>query len=139
MIEAGEAICQHIPGGAVDAAVGQRLIETLTPMNLDVALAVEQELQTRLDEADALRQQQVERARYEAELARRRYLRVDPWKRIGMRSYGACKPLRKRMNVTGTPTDGYSIRSTRLLYVRSRVIFRAYGITQRRPLGNASA
>lgn len=81
-IEAGEAICQHIPGGTVDAAVGQRLLETLTPMNLDVALAVEHELQARLDEVDALRQQQVEHARYEAELARRRYLRVDPDHRL---------------------------------------------------------
>ena len=47
-------------------------------MSLDVTLAVEQELQARVDEADALRHQQVERVRYEAELARRRYLRVDP-------------------------------------------------------------
>jgi DNA-binding transcriptional regulator YiaG len=35
-----------------------------------------------LDEADALRHQQVERARYEADLARRRYLRVDPDHRL---------------------------------------------------------
>jgi hypothetical protein len=43
---------------------------------------VQQELQSRLDEADRLRQQQVERARYEAELARRRYVRVDPDNRL---------------------------------------------------------
>ena len=35
-----------------------------------------------MQEADALRQQQVERARYEADLARRRYQRVDPDNRL---------------------------------------------------------
>ena len=44
-------------------------VEAVTPITLEVALAVQQELQSRLDEADRLRQQQVERARYEAELA----------------------------------------------------------------------
>lgn len=50
----------------------------LTPVTLEVALAVQEELQQRLDEADRLRRQQVERARYEADLARQRYLQVDP-------------------------------------------------------------
>lgn len=81
-IEHGEPICQHIPGTGIDEKVGDMLIEALTPVTIDVALAVQQELQTRLDEADRLRQQQVERARYEAELARRRYLRVDPDNRL---------------------------------------------------------
>jgi hypothetical protein len=47
-----------------------------------VAFAVQPELQSRLDEADRLRQQQVERSRYEADLARRRFLRVDPDNRL---------------------------------------------------------
>jgi hypothetical protein len=45
-------------------------------------LAVQQELQTRREEADALRKQQVERARYEAELARARFMQVDPRNRL---------------------------------------------------------
>ncbi len=81
-IEHGEAICQHIPGAAIDEAIGNILVEAVTPVTLEVALAVQQELQSRLEEADRLRQQQVERARYEAELARRRYLRVDPDNRL---------------------------------------------------------
>lgn len=81
-IEHGEPICQHIPGAAIDDAVGNILVEAVTPMTLEVALSVQQELQSRLDEADRLRQQQVERASYEAELARRRYLRVDPDNRL---------------------------------------------------------
>lgn len=81
-IAAGQPPCQQIPGAAIDAAVSELLLATLTPMTLEVTLAVEQELQARLDEAEALRGQQVERARYEAELARRRYLRVDPDHRL---------------------------------------------------------
>ena len=47
-----------------------------------MALAVEQEVQARCAETDALRRQRVERARYEAELARRRYMSVDPDNRL---------------------------------------------------------
>lgn len=38
---------------------------------------MQHELQARLDEVERLRNEQVERARYEAELAQRRYMRVD--------------------------------------------------------------
>jgi DNA invertase Pin-like site-specific DNA recombinase len=81
-IEKAEPVCQRIPGLPLDDAVGEVLIELINPVALEVALAVEQELQARLEEADRLRRQQVERARYEAELAQRRYLRVDPDHRL---------------------------------------------------------
>ena len=54
----------------------------MTPLTVELTLAIQQELQARMAEADRLRRQQVERARYEAELARRRYLRVDPDHRL---------------------------------------------------------
>lgn len=81
-IERGEPVCQHVSGPSIDAAIGQLVIEALSPLALEVTLAVQQELQTRWAEADALRAKAVERARYEAELARRRYLRVDPDNRL---------------------------------------------------------
>jgi DNA invertase Pin-like site-specific DNA recombinase len=74
--------CQFIPGGAIDEAVGKLLIDTMTPMALELTMAVQSEIQTRLDEANKLRDKQVERARYEAELARRRYMQVDPDNRL---------------------------------------------------------
>ena len=74
--------CQKIPGASIDAAVGKLLLEAMTPMAVEVALAVRQEIQARLDDADRLRLQQVERARYEAECARRRYMHVDPTNRL---------------------------------------------------------
>ena len=51
-------------------------------MTLEVALAVQHELQQRLDEADQLRRQHVERARYDADLARERFMQVDPKNRL---------------------------------------------------------
>ena len=81
-IEHGKPICQQVPGTAVDEAMGALLLEKFTPVTLDVALVVGQELESRQAEADALRRQQVERARYEAELARARYMEVDPKNRL---------------------------------------------------------
>jgi hypothetical protein len=69
-------------GDGIDDAIGELLIESMKPAALEVALAVQQELQSRIDEADSLRHKQVERARYEAELARRRYMQVDPDNRL---------------------------------------------------------
>jgi DNA invertase Pin-like site-specific DNA recombinase len=81
-IEHADRICQNISGASVDAAIGALLLDLLTPLSLEVALAVQQELQQRLDEADRLRRQQVERARYQADLAQQRYLQVDPRNRF---------------------------------------------------------
>ena len=81
-IDDGGPRCQTIPGAAVDHAVGDLLLDTLTPHALEVALTVQAELDTRAAEADALRRQHIERARHRADLARRRYLTVDPDNRL---------------------------------------------------------
>jgi len=81
-VEQSEPVCQSIPGGGVDEAVGKLLVQSVTPLALEVALKVQEELQTRLDEADRLRQQHVQRAQYEADQARVRYMRVDPNNRL---------------------------------------------------------
>ena len=81
-IQNGEPICQCIPGASIDAAVAKLLLEVVTPMAVEVALAVQEEIQARALETDALRRKQVERACYEAELARHRYMRVDPNNRL---------------------------------------------------------
>ncbi len=81
-IENAEPLCQRVLGGDLDRALGDLLVEAVTPLALEVAFAVQEELRARGDEANRLRHQQVERARYEAELAQRRYLRVDPDNRL---------------------------------------------------------
>jgi DNA invertase Pin-like site-specific DNA recombinase len=81
-IENAEPSCQRIPGAEVDRVLSDMLLELVNPVALDVALMVQEEVQARLDESDRLRKQHVERARYEAELAQRRYMRVDPENRL---------------------------------------------------------
>jgi hypothetical protein len=85
----GDAPCQVVIGTSVDAAVGELLLQAVTPMAVQVAVAVQQEIEARLQEADQLRRQQVERARYQAESARQRYLLVDPLNRLVARSLEA--------------------------------------------------
>ena len=81
-IEHAGQMCQQIPGAGLDTAIGQLLIDTLTPLAVEAALTVSAELQHRAAEAGALRAAAVERARYHADLARRRYLAVDPANRL---------------------------------------------------------
>jgi hypothetical protein len=81
-IEHGTPICQSIRGAGIDAAIGELLIGALTPLAVEAALTVAAELQNRASQADALRAAHVERARYHADLARRRYLAVDPANRL---------------------------------------------------------
>src|SRR5439155_13359155 len=54
-VEAATGLCQAVPGTGVDAAVGALLLDTLTPLSLEVAMSVADELDTRADEADRLR------------------------------------------------------------------------------------
>jgi DNA invertase Pin-like site-specific DNA recombinase len=81
-IEMGNRICQSIPGQHVDRLIGNRLIEIISPQTLEIALAVQQEIDSRLEETNHLRQQQVTRAKYEADLAKRRYMQTDPDNRL---------------------------------------------------------
>ena len=81
-IDNARPICAAIPGHTLDERFGQLLIDTLTPLAVEAALQVSAELGQRAAEADALRAAHVERARYHADLARRRYLAVDPANRL---------------------------------------------------------
>jgi len=80
--QATEQTCQHILGAGLDAAMADLLLAQVTPFTIDTALQVYEELHTQVEAAQHLRDQQVERARYAAELAQRRFLRVDPENRL---------------------------------------------------------
>jgi DNA invertase Pin-like site-specific DNA recombinase len=77
-----EKVCQRVPGAVVDQAISGLLLELMQPMTLEIALAVQQEVEARIAETDTLRRKHVERAQYEAELSRRRYMNVDPTNRL---------------------------------------------------------
>jgi hypothetical protein len=75
-------LCQSVRGTAIDEAIESLLLETVAPAALESAMAVQDEIANRVEEAESLRLTTLERARYEAELARRRYLKVDPDNRL---------------------------------------------------------
>lgn len=74
--------CQTVCGSGVDEAVAALVLEELSPLGIEAALAVSAELADRAAEADRIRATAVERARHAAEAARRRYLAVDPTNRL---------------------------------------------------------
>jgi hypothetical protein len=82
LVRRGGKVCQSVPGKVVDPAIGALLVELMTPMTIEVTVAVQRELEARAAETDALRRQHLERTRYDAELARRRYMKVDPDNRL---------------------------------------------------------
>ena len=81
-IEYGKPICQTIPGRTLDEAISELMLELMTPMTLEIVLAVQQELQQRYNEVERLRKQQVQRAQYETDLARQRFMEVNPKNRL---------------------------------------------------------
>jgi DNA invertase Pin-like site-specific DNA recombinase len=81
-IATGTRPCQTVCGSGVDAAVAALVLEQLTPLAIEAAFQVSAELSNRAAEADHIRLAGVERARYAAGAARRRYLAVDPANRL---------------------------------------------------------
>jgi DNA invertase Pin-like site-specific DNA recombinase len=78
----GAPFCQNLPAKPVDAAVVEAFFEALSPVELDLyekAMAAREKV---ANETEHARQQQLERLRYQAELARRRFERVDPDNRL---------------------------------------------------------
>jgi hypothetical protein len=81
-IEKGMPKCQSIRGEGIDEAIGQLLIESVTPLALEVVLEVQQQIETCLADAQRLRLQHLQRLQYDADRARLRYMRVDPDNRL---------------------------------------------------------
>ncbi|MCC6585889.1 MAG: recombinase family protein [Bryobacterales bacterium] len=78
----GTPPCQLVPGGNLDQTIGKLLVETITPAKLELALAVQQEVDEREAETNRIYQAQVQRAQYEATVAERRYKAADPDNRL---------------------------------------------------------
>jgi len=78
----GDPSCQNVIGTEIDAAVGRLLVEAVTPVALKLTLTIQQEVKSRLEQADSLRHRQVERAQYDVDHARHRYMQVDPANRL---------------------------------------------------------
>ena len=74
--------CQSIRGDAIDAAVARVFLEAMRPAQLEVSMAALDRIAAQARQLDRQWQLTLERARYEAELARRRFLAVDPENRL---------------------------------------------------------
>ena len=74
--------CQYIPGHTIDKEIGNLLLEKMNPAILDLALAVEKEVEMKITQIYDLRGKHLERLRYECELSRRRYMQADPDNRL---------------------------------------------------------
>jgi len=74
--------CLNIRCDRLDAAVAEEVLKALQPAELELALAALAELESRDQALGRQWQMRIERAEYEAALAERRYLEVDPSQRL---------------------------------------------------------
>lgn len=75
-------LCQSIPGLMIDRKISELLVERLTPDAIEQAISVQRELDNRQSETLTFFEMRVKRSEYEAELARKRYMSVDPDNRL---------------------------------------------------------
>src|SRR3954447_5236822 len=82
----GGATCQSFSGGCLDALVGELIMQALSPAAVEASLQLAEDIE--LERAALQRQwrQRLERARYEAERARRQYDAVEPENRLVART-----------------------------------------------------
>ena len=78
--------CQTMRGDRIDQAVAECFLQAIEPAQLEVALSALAHLEARAKQLDQQARRQIERAQYEADLARRRYHTVDPENRLVARS-----------------------------------------------------
>jgi hypothetical protein len=78
----GEPRCQHFTARLIDQAVSQLFLQAVTPARLEAALGAATEIEQERQRLRQQWQQRLERARYQVELARRRYEQVDPDNRL---------------------------------------------------------
>jgi DNA invertase Pin-like site-specific DNA recombinase len=80
--EAAQGVCWTLPARPVDAAVVQLFLDAVKPPQLELGLAVLRETERQASDVDRQWKLRMERARYEANLAERRYKAVDPDNRV---------------------------------------------------------
>src|SRR4051794_12243653 len=85
MVEYAEPLCQSLAGGVLDDLVAAQVLAALEPAALELSLAATDDIEQERARLHQNWQQQVERARYEAERARRQYDAVEPENRLVVR------------------------------------------------------
>src|SRR4029077_13155764 len=74
--------CLTVPSAPLDRAITERLVGAITPVTIELALAALMSVEERDREIGAQWRMRIERARYDVDLAERRYEGVDPDNRL---------------------------------------------------------
>lgn len=78
----GMPVCQYLPADAIDRVVVEAFFQALAPAELDVYEQAMQARRAQWSEVEAAQERELQRLRYEANLARRQYDRTDPDNRL---------------------------------------------------------
>lgn len=81
-IDYGKERCQSLSGVVLEAFVGERLLQAVSPASLALSLSATEDIARERKQLDEHWSQRLTRSRFEAELARRRYTAVDPDHRL---------------------------------------------------------
>jgi hypothetical protein len=84
--------CMSLPAKPLDDAIAERLLTAVTPLTIKLALEALTNLEARDKAISAQWHRKIERARYDADLAERRYEEADPSNRL------VASTLEKRWN-----------------------------------------
>ena len=85
MVEYAEPLCQGLAGRVLDDLVAAQVLAALEPAALELSLAAADDIEQERARLHRNWQQQVERARYQAERAQRQYDAVEPENRLVVR------------------------------------------------------
>jgi DNA invertase Pin-like site-specific DNA recombinase len=81
-----QTICWSVNGNTLDDVVEKLFLETMTPSEIDLSIAVEREANGQAQSLAAQWEARIEQAQYEARRAERRYKAVDPDNRVVART-----------------------------------------------------
>ncbi len=81
-IDYGGDPCQSLSGSVLDELVSERILQAVAPASVELSLTAADDLEHERTRLDAHWMQRVERAAYDAELARKQYGVVDPETRL---------------------------------------------------------
>ena len=85
MVEYAEPLCQGLAGRVLDDLVAAQVLAVLEPAALELSLAAADDIEQERARLHRNWEQQVERARYQAERAQRQYDAVEPENRLVVR------------------------------------------------------
>lgn len=82
----GQVMCWSVAGVPIDEAVEELFLATVIPSELDLSLAIDQELKKQSQSLQEQWKLRLEKVEYEARRAERRYMAVDPDNRVVART-----------------------------------------------------